>query len=94
MRHPKRIIHRAINGIHHPAVIGGHVAGDALLAEHGNAGQGAGQGLLDEFLAADIQFQLDVVGVAEINALGFVPVGMHDPAGGAGGGDGRRQGGF
>ena len=83
VRHSVKVIHRAVNRVHHPAVFGGHVAGIALLAEQRDFGKRGAQDFFDKLLAADIEFQLDVVRVVELDALGLEPVVEHDFAGGA-----------
>ena len=90
----KGVVHRAVNRVHHPAVFGGHVAGDAFLAEDGDLRKRGGQNFFDERLAAHVEFQLDVVGLGGVHALGLVPVSVHDFSSGAGGFHGGGQGDF
>ena len=83
VRHPEKIIHRAVNGIHDPPVSGVRVAGTAFLAEQGNLRKCREKNFCDQFLAAHVEFQLDVVCRGGINLLGLVPVGAHEVSGGA-----------
>ena len=79
----KEIIDGAVNGIHHPAIFGTDIAGTTFLAEQWNFWKRGAEDSRDEFLAAHIEFELDVVGVGGIDALGQVPVGQHELSGGA-----------
>ena len=94
MRHSKKIIHRAVNRINDPAIYGVRIAGTAFLAEQGNLRKRVEQNFRDDFLAAHVEFKLDVVGFVGIDALGPVPVVAHDFSGGARGFDGGSQGFF
>ena len=76
------VIHRAVNRVNHPAVFGIQIPGIALLAEQRDLRERGAQDLFDEFLAAHIEFELDVVGVGGIDAFGRVPVCQHEFAGG------------
>ena len=71
------VIDRSINRIHHPAVFGIRQPGYAFLSEHGYVGEAAEEGLLDQLLAADVQFQLDVVLRDEVGLLGGMQLASH-----------------
>ena len=94
MRQAEEIIHRAVNRVHHPAIFGVHVTGIAFLAEQRDLGKRGAQDFSDELLAAHIQFELDVMGLGDFDAFGPMPVGVHEPAGGARGFDGGGESGF
>ena len=98
MRDAEEIIHRAINRVHHPAIVGIHHAcrveasrrraGATFLSEQRNLGKRGAEGPGDEVLAAHVQFEFDVVGVGAVDAFGLMPVGQHEFPGGARGLDG------
>ena len=88
MRQAEEIIHGPVNRVHHPAVFGVYVAGIAFLAEQRDLGKRGAQDFSDEFLAAHVQFEFDVMGFRDFDALRAMPVGVHEPAGGTRGLDG------
>jgi hypothetical protein len=54
-------VHGAVDGIDDPASWGAGVAAGAFLAEDGDVRERPSQKTLDEELAADVEFEFDIV---------------------------------
>jgi len=75
----------AVDGIDDPAIFGGFVAGIAFLAEQGDFWESGVEFFLDQLLATDIEFELDVVRGDFVRLFLGVEILAHDRAGGSGG---------
>ena len=84
-------IHRAVDGVDDPLVLGGLVAANALLAVDGVVGVAVEDDRLDEGLRAFVEFELDVVGEVFIDMEGLAEIGAEKSAGGLGGIEGGLQ---
>ena len=80
-----REIHRAVDRIHDPAIFRIGIAGVTFLAEQGYLRERVIQFFLDQFLAADIEFEFDVVRGDFIRLFLGGKVFAHDRTGGLGG---------
>ena len=78
----------AINRINHPAVFGVFIARIAFFSEQRDLRKRTVEFLFNQLLAADIQFELDVVGRDFVRLLFSAKILLHERPGGFGGRDG------
>ena len=84
-------IHRAVDGVDDPLVLGGLVAAKAFLSVNRMVGVAVEDDGFDEGLTALVEFQLDVVGEVFIDMEGLAEIGSEKSAGGLGGVEGGLQ---
>src|SRR5581483_3292450 len=92
MRNSIGEIDRPIYGIHHPALRGFGITGDAFLAQQREAWETCPQNFADQLLTTNVQFQFDVMLVRRVDSLGGAQVPAHQAPGGPGRFDSAGQG--
>ena len=81
MRDPVGEVDCAVDGVDNPAILGILLPGDAFLAQYSNLRKAMLKSLLNQLLAANVQFELNVMLGNGFSPLAGVEVATHQDSG-------------